>query len=370
MINLRYHIVSLTAVFLALAIGVLLGGTYLDKYTVDQLDQSITNAERQIRETRAENDRLRGGLADAEARNKALIGGGTNSLFADNLTDVPVLVVAAEGVDENSRRSLVQALNASGAEFRGTLTVTGRVALDDQQAEALADELDLPSAKPARVSASLVERFAKALTLAGEPVSPADVPGDTASSTTVPAGTTQPGTEPATPPVTAAPDSPSTVPPGAEPPTTTVPEPLVPAEQPAVVTAMIDSGLRAFEAPADEQVSGPLLTSKGYRYVFLGGTVITAPETDFMVPVLRQMATQGTVPVVVASAQPAREGDDTLVARVRTDVELSRLVSTVDNLDWFNGIVSSVLALDEMGVGTRGHYGEGRGAAAPMPSGT
>ena len=52
MINLRYHIVSLTAVFLALAIGVLLGGTYLDKYTVDQLDQSITNAEERIRETR------------------------------------------------------------------------------------------------------------------------------------------------------------------------------------------------------------------------------------------------------------------------------------------------------------------------------
>ena len=57
MINLRYHIVSLTAVFLALASGVLLGGTYLDKYTVDQLDQSITNAEERIRETRAENDR-------------------------------------------------------------------------------------------------------------------------------------------------------------------------------------------------------------------------------------------------------------------------------------------------------------------------
>ena len=98
-----------------------------------------------------------------------------------------------------------------------------------------------------------------------------------------------------------------------------------------------------------------------------GSNVVIAGNLDALV---LRMATQGTVPVVVASAQPAREGDDTLVARVRTDVELSRLVSTVDNLDWFNGIVSSVLALDEMGVGTRGHYGEGRGAAAPIPSGT
>ena len=31
MINLRYHIVSITAVFLALGIGTALGGTFLDR---------------------------------------------------------------------------------------------------------------------------------------------------------------------------------------------------------------------------------------------------------------------------------------------------------------------------------------------------
>ena len=36
MINLRYHIVSITAVFLALGIGLTLGSTFLDRVTVDR----------------------------------------------------------------------------------------------------------------------------------------------------------------------------------------------------------------------------------------------------------------------------------------------------------------------------------------------
>ena len=63
-------------------------------------------------------------------------------------------------------------------------------------------------------------------------------------------------------------------------------------------------------------------------------------------------------------------GPGRVVAGVRDDAELSRLVSTVDNLEWFNGLVSTVLGLEEIGRGARGHYGEGRGAAAPIPTGT
>ena len=37
MINFRFHIVSLTAVFLALGIGLMLGTTFLDTATVDSL---------------------------------------------------------------------------------------------------------------------------------------------------------------------------------------------------------------------------------------------------------------------------------------------------------------------------------------------
>jgi hypothetical protein len=381
MINLRYHIVSLTAVFLALAIGVLLGGTYLDKYTVDQLDQSITNAEERIRETRAENDRLRGEIGDAQARNQALIGGGTSTLFADNLTDVPVLVVAAEGADETSRRNLVQVLNASGAEFRGTLTVTGRIDLDDDQVADLAGRLDLGAEATADdVQAELIERFGVALAAAGTAIDPGNVddptgaPGDPSAPTTAPAGAPAPTT--ATPSTSADPVPSTTEPggpggPGGAVTTTSMPgpEPEPPA-QPDIVTLMLETGLLSFEAPADPPTSGPLLSGTGYRYVFVSGAGAAVPDTTFLLPTLRRMAAEGPVPVVLASAAPDGDDRDAVVAGVRDDAELARLVSTVDNLEWFNGLVSTVLALDEIGRGARGHYGEGRGAAAPIPTGT
>ena len=42
MINLRYHIVSITAVFLALAIGVVMGTSFLSRATVDLLNDEDT----------------------------------------------------------------------------------------------------------------------------------------------------------------------------------------------------------------------------------------------------------------------------------------------------------------------------------------
>ncbi|HMS88385.1 MAG TPA: copper transporter [Acidimicrobiales bacterium] len=375
MINLRYHIVSLTAVFLALAIGVLLGGTYLDKYTVDQLDQSITNAEERIRETRAENDRLRGEVGDAQARNQALIGSGTNTLFADNLSDVPVLLVAAEGADETSRRNLVQVLNTAGAEFRGTLTVTGRIDLDDARVANLGGQLALDDPPRAEVLAELIDQFGAALAAAGTAVDAgSDIPGGTTAPPTTAPGQTAPGqTAPTqTAPTQTTPGDTATTlpgPVGGPVPPTTQPE-VEPPDQPEIVTLMLEAGLLSFEAPAEAPTSGPLLSATGYRFVFVSGVGAAVPDTTFLLPTLRRMAAEGPVPVVLASAASGDDDRDAVVAGVRDDAELSRLVSTVDNLEWFNGLVSTVLGLEEIGRGARGHYGEGRGAAAPIPTGT
>lgn len=373
MINLRYHIVSLTAVFLALGIGVLLGGTYLDKYTVDQLDQSISNAEARIRETNAENDRLRGELGDAEARTRALLDVGTTQLFGAQLTDVPVVVVAAEGTDETVRRNLVRAVTNSGADFRGTLTVTAAMDdLDDAKAEAVAAALDLDADTPSAVRADLIDQFGGALAEAGTAVEPT-APGDVATTTVPPAGdpnVSTPDGSATTPPSTTPADPGSTVPGD----TTTVPQPQPePPQQPTVLTVMLDQGLLSFEAPTRPSGSGPLLSDQGYRFLFLSDSDAAVPDDAFLVPVLRRMADAGPMPVVVASSTPDDGDGDadakTVVTATRGDAELSRLVSTVDNVESFNGVAASILALDEIGRGARGHYGEGRGAAAPIPSG-
>ena len=58
MLNLRYHVISLVAVFLALGIGVLMGSTVVNRGVVDQLRKRLDGVEASDRKTRSENDRL------------------------------------------------------------------------------------------------------------------------------------------------------------------------------------------------------------------------------------------------------------------------------------------------------------------------
>ena len=50
MIKLRTHIISLTAVFLALGIGLMLGSTFLDRTFVDALDAQVVSAATKVME--------------------------------------------------------------------------------------------------------------------------------------------------------------------------------------------------------------------------------------------------------------------------------------------------------------------------------
>ena len=63
MINLRYHIVSITAVFLALGIGVAMGSTLIQRATIDTLENRLDDQKQRLEETDAENERLEAELA-------------------------------------------------------------------------------------------------------------------------------------------------------------------------------------------------------------------------------------------------------------------------------------------------------------------
>ena len=58
MISFRFHVVSITAVFLAIAIGVVVGTTYVDRAVVDSLENRVDRVSRQPRQRKAENDAL------------------------------------------------------------------------------------------------------------------------------------------------------------------------------------------------------------------------------------------------------------------------------------------------------------------------
>src|SRR5215204_6057968 len=101
MINLRFHIVSITAVFLALAIGIFMGTSLLQRATVDSLKAGQRSLESKIEQRQRENTAYRDALATADdvAANFG------DDVLADAVAgrlDDSVLVVASRGIDEDA----------------------------------------------------------------------------------------------------------------------------------------------------------------------------------------------------------------------------------------------------------------------------
>ena len=59
MINFRYHLVSLVAVFLALAIGIIAGSTVIKESILDQTQQNLDNAEKNLKDLEDSNNKLK-----------------------------------------------------------------------------------------------------------------------------------------------------------------------------------------------------------------------------------------------------------------------------------------------------------------------
>ncbi len=89
MINFRYHVVSLTAVFLALVIGVAMGSTVISKATVDGLRSNVKRVETRIDNTEAQNRMLRSRLSAFEKQNAELSDQMVSRTVADSLPTCP-----------------------------------------------------------------------------------------------------------------------------------------------------------------------------------------------------------------------------------------------------------------------------------------
>jgi hypothetical protein len=332
-INIRYHIISLVAVFLALGVGVALGSAFIDTAVVGQLEQNVDTLSAQKNDLQDENARMQAQL-DAVERLGDEAG---PQLLSGHLDGVPVFTVGVRGIEEDPVALTSGALVDAGAAFGGTLWLTERLTLDDDSdRQDLARVLGLePSAAddPDGLRDALVLRLGNALGDAlrfEDPLAGEEVAGE-------------------------------------------VP-PLEPHE-PALITELRTAGFVDFEAPADQPADGGmLLPTAGARMVFTSGQGAVVPDDDIMVPLLRQLTVSGPVPVVAAqSLDPDPPGDDepsrtSFVGVVRTDETLRASISSVDDTELFIGRVATVLALDQAADGAVGHYGLGEGADQIAPT--
>jgi hypothetical protein len=119
MIDFRYHLVSIVAVFLALAIGIVLGSTELQGNTIDALRATSNSVSRQLSAAVAQRDAYQ---AQAGAEDQFLQSAEPR-LLARLLEGQNVVIITEPGAQGSVVDGVKQAAAAAGA------TVTGQVAL-------------------------------------------------------------------------------------------------------------------------------------------------------------------------------------------------------------------------------------------------
>ena len=309
MVDFRYHVVSIVAVFLALGIGIVVGSTAIDRVVIDRLQNEVDD----LRGRKDEAQRRADELDDIVRRDDALVRAVEPQLVAGRLASRRVVVIAAPGVDKDLRAEVVGALTRAGARVSAQVRLLPRLAdpaagaeIDDLVARLVPAGLSLPTGSP-------VERAAAELAFA--------LSGDEA----------------------------------------------LPA---AATTASVVAGFRAadlIEIDGAAPVAGSLVVFLTPVPPVTGAS--PSPDLlsrDALLAVARAFGQRAAATVAGAARGGAAEGS--ALAGVRADDDIGRSVATVDGVDRAGGRVVVVLALDDARAGRVGHYGSGPGAKAPAPT--
>lgn len=306
MISFRFFLVSLIAVFLALAVGIVVGTTLVDRAVVSGLRNRVDSVSENLDERQADNDELREEVARLDDYTDAA----DLYLVQGRLEGRLVVVVADEGVPDEPVDAVRALVDVAGGEVRGTVRLDESWSLTEaDQREAFAEvtgtSLQGPSAMRAEASQLLVSDLS----------SEAGVVGDEAG----------------------------------------------PVEQ------MASIGMIGYESSSDAvaEPDSPVLFVfvTGTDSVFAD----SAHLTDLAGDALR---TDGAVVVAeVYERESAPEGEERgdRLAVIRGDEELTVTVATVDSLDLPEGPSTTVLTLAVAADGQVGAYGYGNGAEAPLP---
>lgn len=341
MVNFRYHLVTVTAIFMALAAGIVIGVT-VGQAVAPNLETRLLAAQDKAKEV----DELNSELATWRSfGDKAAPG-----LLAGRLADVPVLMVAVRGMDGEMAKKVRDDLANADARFLGTIWFTGKLRLERvEDAATLASVLDLPVVDAPQVRPVALERLARQLVAPGGESS---VPGGAAPTTTAPV--------PAT----------TTTLPGA----TTTSTSLARAEQPTVLAKLVSAGFVDIEDPAGGKLDPQTLLPPTARFVVASGEGADVADDMVAIPFVQALVSASRPPrtVAIEPGHPARDKQppvrSAFIGPLRASSrEVDRGVSTVNNVEDFRGRAALVLALADLGLGRVGHYGVGPAADSLVP---
>jgi hypothetical protein len=157
LISFRYHLVSIVAVFLALALGVLVGTTVVNQGVVDDLNRRVDSALSRSQQLRDQVASLQTDVRSWDAFGRTV----EPVLISDQLPGHRVVMVTLEGVDLAAVDGVRQALVDSGATVESVLFVTPKMALTDPDSQArLASILGVSITDTAQLAQTAAQRLA------------------------------------------------------------------------------------------------------------------------------------------------------------------------------------------------------------------
>ncbi len=306
MINFRFHVVSLIAIFLALALGVVIGAGVIDRGVVDALDSRLNTVERNSDRIKSEND----ALSDRNNQMQDVIGDLQPFAVSGRLLGDDVGVVAVRGVDGDRVKAVVTASQQADATATGTLWLEDKWALaDDDSVKALQDALGTTTKNKANLRTEGLQQVAQRL---------------------------------------ASPELPT-------------------AGEQDLLAVLQDAGFLGFDAFGDSKIAD--FPGRGAGIVLVVGNGASVDPALVTLPAAKALHA-AEVPLVVASVwEEVADGPERAdaVQPIRDD-ELATSVSTVDDLDLAEGPATVVLALSDLFLPQPvvGHYGYGPDAK-PLP---
>ena len=308
MISLRYHIISIAAVFLALAVGVVLGSTALSGSLLSGLSNEKGQLASQVSDLQAQNNALNARLNDADA----FAGSVGPKVVQGALDKRSVIMITTEDAKPADRDALKQLIQSSGA------TVTG--------------ELQLTSAFLDPAKADQLRQVVTRLQPAGSTFPTAGDPGTLAGALV--------GSVLVLNKDTAKPQATSD-------------------ELAAAISGLTDGGFVK---------ASPTIGPGQLAVVLTSGQAMGDGAGD-KAATLARFATQldRSGAGAILAGDPASAQGTGAIGVVRADTSATSILSTVDNVSTSAGRIATILALKEQLDGAVGRYGIAGNAQAPAP---
>jgi Copper transport outer membrane protein, MctB len=311
MINFRFHIVSLIAVFLALALGIVMGATVVNRAIVDRLNDRIDTVEENANRRKAESDQLRSEVGQLQG----YVDASKDYAVTGRLNGANVVTIAARGVNEEAVKQTVELTRRAGGQNLGILWLEEKLTLADDDAQRELGEIvgqTGGNAKATRDSAwnAIASRLAAGGASGGGP---------------------------------------------------------------DVLNGLENAGFVKFEAvgnQAGDNFSLGTFPGAGARVLLVDGTEGKVAPNEVLAPLTGALVAN-QVGVVAGEVFDERDGGPdrgAMLSPIRNNDELTRNVSTVDDLDLTEGHVTAVLALADLSRNVVGQYGYGAGATRSLPA--